>query len=1122
MRESNQERSLQTHKTNMWHKVSGTSISRDRRASTTFRYLFILGLFVIAVVFLFFLKDRLPEPSRTTAETHQSVEERKISRIASTENVSDISEKISTKTIDRDSQTSEPTEAALTGKVVEQYSAKPVAGINLSLSRTNNLPAETKSDESGVFTFSDLPVGSYSLSLKAVGDRVSRYYIPHYLKSMRITLHGGKNDLGTIEIPSAIYIAGKVLTLDDNPVENALLTIIEYDPFEPPPTLTTQSGPEGEFVFTNLKPLNSYIIACEAKGYLSLNQRVVKTNLRSVDDVIIYLEEGEGATISGKIVDQNEKGVEAVVVSMSHEDSWASVSTDKSGTFIFKGIRPGRATIHPTFVDLQTEPRSMSLQVKPGEHIDTLKFVLQGELKPGYISGVLLDVNQKPVSGGKLNGISYKENTNRTGFVGSAIPDKNGRFKMINLEEGLSLSLDYNPPSRMETYIDTDAKDILVPADNLVVTCAGEVSTDESDHIILRGSVFDKATQKAVQQFEVTLESRWRKTLQNSVVFFNPEGTFEFPVSSSSIKQDTPFSYDLQTAELVVRADGYTESRTGVDFPDTSSIENIRVMLEPATFISGKVLDSDYTPVENAWVGVQHLYVTDVLTDEEGGFTLTNIMPDANYFLQVEHPDYAPYLSPAIRVTEGEPLLDYVIRLTKGGTIMGYVLDLDGAPAANVMVDIRNIESSEPGVHRGKFSFEPITDNEGFYTVQFVPPGRYGLRVETFGDEFAIANVRENEVVTVNFGMKGSTLQGTVYKDGAPLPFYKVAVGKLGPLSSRRGGDFSAETITDHNGDYCLRGIPAGQHTLLVGKSYDDQVLITMNLNIPEAQAVVRDINIVTGSIKGTVVNASDHSPLSDVRVCLYFNGLVPEIPGLGKIFESFSGLPKVRTDENGHFEFTDLGQGSYTIVCENNTNGMVSVPLNLNEGQHVDGLEIVMGETGSIRIRTIHAETGEELKLNAEGALIKDRSELIELNLSNTPGVVENVAPGLYSILLMLRADDSSRYCSILEDEFLVEKDKETPVTIRALPAVEGQIVVEDTEGNPINDFAVSFVTPRDERVATGICMGNTIVGSFPLGQNRLILIRHGKTIFDDIISIAPENPAQPFETRITVKIDE
>jgi hypothetical protein len=251
----------------------------------------------------------------------------------------------------------------------------------------------------------------------------------------------------------------------------------------------------------------------------------------------------------------------------------------------------------------------------------------------------------------------------------------------------------------------------------------------------------------------------------------------------------------------------------------------------------------------------------DVWTDGNGEFQIVDV-PAGQYFIDVSapgiiHPGVSDENGAGALTTvtvDGTSTVEVVVRVKRGGAISGKVTYADGDPAINASVRIFRKREGKWTQVIGRRSEDAITDERGIYRVSGLWPG-----------EYVVGAAEQKWSVELN----------AQDKPDAPHLLNRSALG----ISYYDG----ANTMTSAT----LLTIQAGQEQT--------------DINITLADRPVH-------SISGTVVLKGSTRAVGRARVNLKRKD---EGPAVRSDLED----PVTNTDLDGHFNFTEVEDGSYTMI---------------------------------------------------------------------------------------------------------------------------------------------------------------------------------------------------------------
>jgi outer membrane protein OmpA-like peptidoglycan-associated protein len=137
------------------------------------------------------------------------------------------------------------------------------------------------------------------------------------------------------------------------------------------------------------------------------------------------------------------------------------------------------------------------------------------------------------------------------------------------------------------------------------------------------------------------------------------------------------------------------------------------------------------TPVPNAKVTFAGRELSALMADAEGRF-ISYAFPPGDVQIELEAEGYRPGGCSAKIAPEGgeAPVTCELVALPKVGSVSGRVLDMNGAPVPGVGVRLSGVEARSP-----------VSDAEGRFGEQGLPPGDYQARVEHEGFLISITPV---------------------------------------------------------------------------------------------------------------------------------------------------------------------------------------------------------------------------------------------------------------------------------------------------------------------------------------------------------------------------------------------
>lgn len=325
--------------------------------------------------------------------------------------------------------------------------------------------------------------------------------------------------------------------------------------------------------------------------------------------------------------------------------------------------------------------------------------------------------------------------------------------------------------------------------------------------------------------------------------------------------------------QLLVTASGYAPLREeGVEVPAGGGVTDLGdLVLEPESFIAGRVVDPEGAPVVDAsvqaWQSPRPLsrrsFVPgpgreSVTTGPDGGFRMGGVA-DGEYLLKVIE-DFTPvWTSPDPIVVEGSaPVTGLEIRLPATTTLTGRLVGLEpdelrGAGVQARLVE-RGLHAQSPGdvLEDGSYRISGLTPGRWMVAAAAPRSGRQAQgRVEVEAGQTEAALDLEFRT--------GYTVTGTVLSAGEPLAGAQVTV---------QGATFSGagQVTTGLDGRFRIQGVSAGRKSLLV-QDREAGTMVVQQLQV-DGDRDVR-VELEAYRVRGAVYAADGSGPVGGAEVQL-------------------------------------------------------------------------------------------------------------------------------------------------------------------------------------------------------------------------------------------------------------
>lgn len=712
-----------------------------------------------------------------------------------------------------------------------------------------------------------------------------------------------------------------------------------------------KTGADGKFE-VEVAPFSQNRLYAEARGYPEVGSDVVPVMTEDVTGVKVVLE--PGATVGGVVLLPDGKPAAGAGVYMERRYSVDGNSTslrndqagtaDKEGKFLLKDV--GRNA--QIYAQLEGYARSATkvVETEPAQIVTGTELQLSENMT---ISGVVVDVDKKPLQG--VNVQAYG-----VGVYEHVQTDAKGEFTIKKLAEG-----EYSVYSNVEGYSTKGNSNLRVKAG----TAGLEIVMEESGTLKLVGTVVEKGTGKALEDFTITaLHGDFKKS--------------EEPGQFIGEKLQNRMQY-----EITLTAPGYEKREERLVFMDDTGTVERKFELGREGAITGRVLTKgSRDPLAGVAVmnygSMESYELTSAapkkhsLTDEEGRFTLAPVPTGRN---QVKFAPKAPLAEVwrTAQVKDGEVLDLGDIEVSAGGAIHGKVVRQGGKePAAGVNVSIMANQGVEIQIRK-----RAITNAQGEFKFEGLPPVRFQVQVN---HQSKAVTVPEDGVVEVEFEEGGVTMSGTVTRGGEPASASMSATGPEGARVSTYA----------NGGKYSLSGLKPGKYEFMLGSSYFPH---RETVDVPDEPEFEKNFELPDGGINVTVVN-SDGEPVAGAAVSI---SRASSGAGFDQSWVNQSSTEQ--TNGSGVAEFTGLTPGTFSVSARKDGAGSA----------RQTGVQMKNGETAEVELRlstdggtlvsvALNYATGNAVQ-EAWCYLTDESGRFNHAGKRDASGVmtIENIPPGVY-----------------------------------------------------------------------------------------------------------------------------
>ena len=294
---------------------------------------------------------------------------------------------------------------------------------------------ESISDLQGRLRFKTLPPGKYHLAVRALG------FAPLSVSGVEIRESRAVTSFGTVRLAPGAVIAGRVVDLQDRPLQGASLRTLDSDTsFES----QAETGADGRFAMADFSPGSRVRLFAFKPGYALPGYGGFSAGVEASTEepATIRLEPYSTHRVSCAIRDESGEPVTTARVGFISQElkkmimnNYSSpVPVDEEGRCEFLTGEPGIATLQVTANGYL--PREVDFEVPAEGDREPLEIVLR--TAPAVLAGQITGPGGEPIADG-FPEISPRERAEKglsPGPAGISGTDSNGRFRIEGLTEG--------------------------------------------------------------------------------------------------------------------------------------------------------------------------------------------------------------------------------------------------------------------------------------------------------------------------------------------------------------------------------------------------------------------------------------------------------------------------------------------------------------------------------------------------------------------------------------------------------------------------------------------------------------------------------------------------------------
>jgi uncharacterized GH25 family protein len=434
-------------------------------------------------------------------------------------------------------------------------------------------------------------------------------------------------------------------------------------------------------------------------------------------------------------------------------------------------------------------------------------------------------------------------------------------------------------------------------------------------------------------------------------------------------------------------------------------------------------------------------------TDAQGRYEFKGVEPANDYFVAVQHPDFAQVQEELVAVAEGGESMAPEVVLRKGSTLAGYVRDIGGNPVGNAVLHLDSAymmgqETESPD------RMTTTTDPSGYYEFKNISAGPrvltvsaegYGLQVNNHLTPFK-GHPDDDGGSPIDFRLSpGKPIAGRIIgPDGMGIPGARVLAMNYGNTTGSRG-----EGVADEGGAFQIDGLQDGSYILMVNAPG----FRALRLNRVQVGEMNVQVDMVKQACIAGRVFDSEGSPVAS-----FTGSALRTSPDLGAtpIFEATSIENTFNKTADGAFELCGLDPGTYAVqISAAGYAPTLSESFTVAEGQPLPTINVRLTRGGTIKGRVLDSSGA-----GVAGARVSSRDNIDDGMAGFFGGMISTTAtsretrtgpegafeltllnPGVYRIVV-----EHPRYA--MESITDLHVGDGTPVDVGALTLKEGGTV--------------------------------------------------------------------------------
>lgn len=478
--------------------------------------------------------------------------------------------------------------------------------------------------------------------------------------------------------------------------------------------------------------------------------------------------------------------------------------------------------------------------------------------------------------------------------------------------------------------------------------------------------------------------------------------------------------------------------------------------------VSGTVVDERGAPIAAAGINFSQSQAGLMMTPPEafawsgpnGHYVVRPLEPGTDFTLSARRPGLPPGRSSSFRLAAGEKKNNVIVTIPSGIVIKGRVADSEKHPLTGVMVmPVEHNDQLGDGMVQNALRSVNASDH-----AQSAADGTFSFRVAP--GSYDIAFRRDGYVVRI--------LKKIDLKDGVlPLDVTLETAVEISGHALRPDGtplqgaslnawtgqnSYQDPSITGADGSFTLTGLSSSTYTVSVSKM-DEGLSTSKSVHAPAKDVMLQ---AEEGTRISAIVVDDKQQPVLDFRAGLS----VTRVMG-SQIYRQPAMMREFHTDD-GQVVLEHNRPGAYDLVVDATGFAVKRVPVRVEEGKNVEGVEVALTRGVSLTVRVVDPSGSPVVgamvrEVPADGGPAVGPQDIFALrNATDANGecLFQDVDPSEKTLAI-----SKLGYSLVKKSVKLADAVTHLDVTLNSAKTLTG--VVRTSAGSPVADAQVFARTP-------------------------------------------------------------